>query len=132
MRWKTFAILATVLVQALAFSVYAQSPKGRSHGKADPISGHWEITYTIDGTTIVGSMDLKLEGDKITGKSFTEHTGPGTLSKGIWSKPQLSFTMDFEKHESIAVTGELKNAKLSGEFRTEGMVGAWEAVKKSE
>ena len=132
MRWKTFAKLAVVLVQALTLSVYAQSPAGRSHGKADPISGHWEVTYTIAGTTIVGSMDLKLEGDKITGKSFTEHTGPGTLSKGVWSNPLLSFTMDFEKHQSIAVTGELKDTKLTGEFHTEGMVGAWEGVKKSD
>ena len=132
MRWKTFTMLAAVLTTALTLSVYAQSPAGRSHSKADPISGHWKVTYAIAGTTIIGSMDLKLEGDKITGKSFTEHTGPGTLSKGVWSNPQLSFTMDFEKHQSIAVTGELKDAKLSGEFRTEGTVGAWEAVKKSE
>ena len=132
MRWKTFQMLAALLVPALALSVYAESLAGQSQGKADPISGHWEVTYTVAGTAIVGSMDLKLEGDKIAGKSFTEHTGPGTLSKGVWSNPQLSFTMDFEKHQSIAVTGELKDAKLSGEFRTEGMVGAWEAVKKGQ
>ena len=43
---------------------------------------------------------------------------------------KLSFTLDFEKHESIDVTGTLKDGKLAGEFHTEGFTDKWEAKKK--
>jgi hypothetical protein len=38
--------------------------------------------------------------------------------------------MDFPSHESIDVTGSLKDGKLTGEFRTEGRQGTWEATRK--
>jgi len=33
---------------------------------------------------------------------------------------KLNFTLDFKSHESIAVSGTLKDGKLSGEFRLKG------------
>ena len=49
---------------------------------------------------------------------------------GSWAENKLSMTLDFAKHESIAVTGSLKDGRLAGEFRTEGFVAKWEAKKK--
>jgi hypothetical protein len=96
----------------------------------DPITGDWEGAFTIQGMTVPATFKLKLDGDKVTGTAESEHTGPGTLSKGTWTDDKLSFTLDFAKHESIAATATLKDGKLVGEFRTEGMQGTWEAKKK--
>ena len=98
--------------------------------KHDPISGEWEVSFTLQGTTVPGTFTLKLDGDKVTGTAVSEHTGPGTVSHGTWADHQISFTLDFAKHDSIAITGKLKDGKLAGEFKTEGMQGSWEAKKK--
>ena len=63
---------------------------------------------------------LKLKGHNVTGTVESKHTGPGKLTKGSWVDDKLSFTLVFEHHESIDVTGSLKDGKLVGEFRTEG------------
>src|SRR5262249_7534895 len=98
--------------------------------RSDPISGEWTATFEVSGYSAPFSMKLKLDGDKVVGTAESDHTGPGTLSNGLWKGRKLSFTLDFAAHESIAVTGELKNGKLAGEFHTEGMSGKWEARKK--
>lgn len=98
----------------------------------DPISGEWEGLFEIGGGSATVTFKLKLDGDKVTGTVGSAHTGPGTISKGSWADDKLAFILDFEKHESIAVTGSLQDGQLSGEFRTEGMVGKWKAKKKAE
>jgi hypothetical protein len=60
---------------------------------------------------------------------FRAH-GPGTMVDGGWQNDRLSFTLKFDKHESIAITGYLQDGKIVGEFRTEGFVSNWEAKKK--
>ena len=103
-----------------------------SHAEAadDPISGEWNVSFFVNGHTTPASFALKLDGDKVTGTANSDHTGLGTIREGKFEKGKLSFALDFQKHESIAITGELKGDKLSGEFRTEGFVANWEATKK--
>lgn len=101
-----------------------------SRPDADPISGEWEVTFHVQGTTTPATFKLKLDGDKVTGTAESAHTGSGTVRDGSWTENRLSFTLDFKEHESIAITGSLKDGKLSGEFRTEGFVEKWEATKK--
>jgi hypothetical protein len=47
------------------------------------------------------------------------NSGPGTVSKGAWVDGKLNIALDFDKHTSIAVAGNIKEGKLLGEFRTE-------------
>ena len=103
-----------------------------SHADApdDPITGEWAITFLVNGHTTPATFVLKLDGDKVTGTANSDHTGQGTVRDGKYEKGKLSFTLDFPKHESIAINGELKGEKLLGEFRTEGFVANWEGVKK--
>jgi len=96
----------------------------------DSISGEWDATFYAQGHATPFTLELKLEGHKVTGKVNSAHTGPGTISKGTWEGDKLSMTFDFDKHESIAITGSLKDSKLTGEFRTEGFVAKWDAKKK--
>ncbi|HEV7698596.1 MAG TPA: hypothetical protein VGO43_00055 [Pyrinomonadaceae bacterium] len=95
---------------------------------SDPVTGSWDATFHVVGFTITGGMSLKVEGEVVTGTVQTEHTGPGTISNGMWKDGKLSFTGNFEKHESIVFTGTVKDGKLDGEFKTEGNTGQWSAV----
>lgn len=134
MRLRKFASLLVIALIAVATSslTAATLPRQPAQPKADHISGEWDGTFTLQGTTVPVKFKFKLDGDKVTGTTESEHTGAGTLSKGTWAGKKLSFTMDFAAHESIAVTGVWKDGKLSGEFRTEGMQGTWEAKKKKK
>ena len=139
MRLKTFVSLALVALAAGVPS--ACSAAATVHNEIfrnevlqpdpDPISGEWDVTFHVQDTTTPATFNLKLDGHKVTGTAESAHTGPGTVRDGSWTENKLSFTLDFKKHESIVVTGSLKDGKLSGEFRTEGFVEKWEATKKS-
>lgn len=96
----------------------------------DPITGEWDVTFRVQDTKTPATFKLKLDGDKVTGTVYSEHTGAGTLRDGSWKENKLSFTIEFAKHESIAITGTLKDGALVGEFRTEGFVEKWEAKRK--
>ena len=132
MQLRKLASLMTMMLMASACSSASMASlhhklMGDHH---DPISGVWEVTFTLQGTTVPGTLTLKLDGDNVTGTAESEHTGAGTVNNGKWADHKISFTLDFAKHDSIAVTGALKDGKLSGEFKTEGMQGTWEAKKK--
>jgi hypothetical protein len=109
--------LATVLV-ACAATATRQTPAPQN------------VKFTLQVMTVPGTFKLKLEGDRVTGTVESAHTGAGTLTDGAWKENKLSCTLKFAAHDSIAITGNLKDGKLSGEFQTEGMQGTWEAEKK--
>jgi len=128
MLLKTFLIFViTALFGAAASALPVQHTTAAA---SDSISGDWDASFEVEGTTTPATFNLKLDGEKITGKVHSAHTGPGTIS-GSWANNKLSITMDFAAHESIALTGELKDGKLVGEFRTEGFVSKWQAKKKT-
>ena len=129
LRTSVTLVFVTVLAGLMA-SVCLGVSNGPMPVSSDPISGEWNGLFQVEGHSAELTMMLKLDGHKVTGTAESAHTGPGTLSKGSWADEKLSFTMDFAAHESIAVTGILKDGKLTGEFRTEGMIGKWEAKRK--
>lgn len=133
MNLRAFVILTVVTLLALAFTAQlsAARTRGSSRSKSDPISGIWDGTFRIAGASAPVTLELKLRGKKVTGTASSAHTGPGTVTNGTWSNNKLSCTLVFAKHESIVVTGSLKDGKLSGEFRTEGMVGSWDAARRA-
>ena len=130
MRLSRLISLVAVAVMASACSSVAALHHKMMKDKTDPISGEWNVLFTLQGTTVPGTFRLKLDGEKLTGTVESEHTGAGTVDKGTWADHQISCMLVFPKHDSIAVTGKLKDGKLMGEFRTEGMQGTWEAKKK--
>lgn len=128
MLLRTFLILALGMVFSAAYS--AAATQHQATVSADSISGEWDVSFVVEGTTTPATFDLKLDGEKVTGNVHSAHTGPGTIS-GTWANDKLSITMDFKAHESIALTGWLKDGKLSGDFRTEGFVSRWQAQRKA-
>ena len=102
----------------------------RAAAADDPLTGEWTATFYVHDSKTPGSFSFKLDGTKVTGTAYSDHTGPGTIREGKWEDGKLSLTLDFKKHESIAVKGSLKDGKLAGEFSTEGFTDKWEATKK--
>lgn len=135
LRMMTSLLLAALLAGAVsAGSAEAFHHEVFSHEispqDADPITGEWDVIFRVQDSKTPASFKLKLDGEKVTGTVYSEHTGAGTLRDGSWKENKLSFTIDFAKHESIAITGTLKDGALVGEFRTEGFVEKWEAKRK--
>jgi hypothetical protein len=125
------ALLAGVPSACSAVSLHHEVFAAKdSRPDADPITGEWDVTFQVQNSKTPATFKLKLDGDKVTGTVYSEHTGAGTLRDGSWKDNKLSFTLDFAKHESIAITGTLKDGMLVGEFRTEGFVEKWEAKRK--
>lgn len=95
----------------------------------DPVSGDWDITFSVAGRGASGTMTLKVAGNKVTGSVNTAHTGAGTITDGKWEKGKLTCTAKFANHEDIVMSGGEKDGKLSGEFQAEGNTGQWVATK---
>jgi hypothetical protein len=144
MRLKSFqGLLALTLLAVVASvcSAIASDREGLANrqlaqqttaqgNQTDPLSGGWDVSFFVRGNPSPATFEFKLEGTKVTGTATSDHTGPGTIRDGSWTDGKLSFTLDFKKHESIAVKGTMKDGKLVGEFTTEGFTSNWEAVKK--
>ena len=137
MRSKTISILTALTLATIFLS--ACSALARHHdelfnpntgGSQDPISGEWDVAFFVHEKKTPATFTLKLDGVKVTGTAFSEHTGAGTVRDGKWADGKLSFTLDSKKHESIAITGEVREGKLVGKFTTEGFTEKWEAVRK--
>jgi hypothetical protein len=130
MRLKTVVSLVVCLLLVGTF-LAVSTASSREKNDADPLSGEWEVSFYVQGKTYPATFNLKLDGNKVTGTAYSEHTGAGTLRDGSWAENKLTFTMDFAKHESIAIIGHLEGDKLVGEFTTEGFTAKWDAKKKA-
>lgn len=138
MRYRTFLSLFSIVLLSVAVSACSAFAHHRDGAKRhlasltvpDPISGAWAVTFFVHDSKTPATFNLKLDGDKITGTAFSDHTGDGEIHDGVFKGGKLSFTLDFKKHESIAVTGALQDGVLAGEFKTEGFTDKWEAKRK--
>jgi len=130
----TFAALsACSSIAAHHNSLFAHegtAPASVSQPADDQIAGEWNVTFHVHEMKTPATFSFVLDGAKLTGTAYSDHTGPGTIRDGKYANGKLSFTLDFKKHESIAVTGALKDGQLTGEFTTEGFTDKWEAVRK--
>lgn len=97
---------------------------------ADPVSGVWEASADAQGQPVLFTLTLKLEGEKVTGKSGSPQMGEVTISKGTWAGEKLSITLD-TPGGAIVLTGTIKEGKIVGEFDFASQFqGKWEAKKK--
>ncbi len=130
MRLRMFIGLIMMLIAAAGLSFSVVTGSARAIQTPDLISGDWDALFKVGEHTSPATFKLKLDGDKVTGTAESAHTGPGTIRDGSWVNGKLTCTLDFKTHESIAITGKLQEAKLVGEFTTEGFTSTWEATKK--
>lgn len=116
---------------ALPYAVFGQHSAPPSSPPNDhSITGDWIIHFQAGHQSASGNFRLQADGDRVTGSVETAHTGPGTVQNGKWSDQKLSATLVFEKHESVALEGELKNdGTLAGHYTTEGRTETWQAKR---
>src|SRR4029078_7186439 len=119
---KTFGIAVIVFaLTALALSATFFS---------DDLKGEWYGLFAIAGKSSEAKIKFEIDGDRLTGTVFTEHTGLGTVTDGFVRGGKSKCTLKFEKHEAIQMTGEILDDKLAGTFTTEGNSGTWTASRK--
>jgi len=118
---RIFVVAGTALSAILAVPLVVGS---------DSVAGEWGIDFELEGTRTPGQLSLTIDGRTVGGSIFSHHTGAGTV-RGTWEEPVLHVTFEFQSHESIEVDGRLADGVLSGEFRTEGRKGTWQATRYS-
>ena len=91
MRSKTISVLTvaalmTVLVSACSAiakhhaTFTGKNDRTQPASRADdPISGEWIVSFFVHDSTTPGTFTLKLDGTKVTGKAYSDHTGEGTV-----------------------------------------------------
>ena len=100
--------------------------------QSNQFSGEWEGKFQVNGTTTPFTLELKVDGNKVSGRAASNHTGPGVITNGSLENGKLQFRLEFKSHEAIEMTAALRDERLVGEFRTEGFVANWEATRKGQ
>ena len=120
------------MMSGLVSGILLIGASGTRATSPDPISGTWDVTFSVQGMSVPATFTFSLDEEKLTGSALSDHTGPGKIREGgSFRDNALRFTLDFAAHDSIDVTGTLEDGKLAGEFRTEGRVGRWDAKKRA-
>ncbi|HYL97589.1 MAG TPA: hypothetical protein VEZ90_01445 [Blastocatellia bacterium] len=132
-RLDSFVFTLVVLAASLAFPpvsgrVIAQTPA--QPAETGDISGDWSGSFDMQGSPMPVTLNLRVDGERVTGTFESDPTGQGTLRNGRWVLGVLSFNIDFPNHDPIAIVGRLSGGKLFGEFDIAGFDGTWQAKRK--
>jgi hypothetical protein len=97
---------------------------------ADPLTGAWDGVTGNGDMSVPFTMNLKLEGEKVTGDISSEQ-GSVTFNPGAWKDGALSITFEFSGMGTVTMVGAMKEGKLVGTMDFGGqMQMSWAAVKK--
>jgi hypothetical protein len=95
----------------------------------DLVSGEWEATADVQGTSFPFTLKLKLEGDKVSGEANSVQ-GNATISKGSMDGDKLTLVLNTQ-NGTVTLTGTVSGGKIAGQFDFAGQFqGKWEAKKK--
>jgi len=112
--------LVALSVVALVFSL-------RTVAVSDPITGKWTFVFDTNGGTKEVTAELKLDGEKVSGK-FAEKADV----KGTFKDQKIDLAFPFESEEAnvsdtLRITGKVEKDKLSGEWTFSQYSGTYEA-----
>lgn len=97
--------------------------------KTESISGEWDASFSAQDVSANIVLNLKNDGEKLTGTYSSDHSGTGTIEEGNWKENKVGFTLKTPQ-ATVKAWGVLKDGKLSGDFDAGQMKGKWEAKKK--
>lgn len=107
----------------------AAPAKPAAAAAGDPLTGSWDGVTGNSDMSVPFTMNLKLEGEKVTGDISSEQGGT-TFTPGVFKDGALSITFDFNGM-AVTMVGALKEGKLVGTMDFAGqMQMSWAAVKK--
>jgi hypothetical protein len=96
---------------------------------AEFLTGEWDATADANGQPFPFTLNLKVDGEKVTGTSNSE-MGTSTVTSGSWKDGKLVFVLD-SANGQIGMVAAIVDGKLVGDFDLSGqMTGKWAAVKK--
>lgn len=90
---------------------------------ADDISGKWTLAVAAPGETVDVVLDLKQDGEKITGTLSSPH-GSGTVKSGSFKDKKLAATIaaDFQGSPiELQVDGTVDGEKITGSLTAPGL-----------
>jgi hypothetical protein len=96
---------------------------------AEFLTGQWDAAADANGQPFPFTLNLKVDGEKVTGTSTSE-LGTSTITSGAWKDGKLVFVLD-SANGQIGMVAGIVDGKLVGDFDYSGqMTGKWAAVKK--
>lgn len=96
---------------------------------ADEISGEWDAAADTQGQAFPFTLNLKLDGEKVTGSSDSQ-LGHSTVSSGVWKDGTLTLMLD-SATGPVGLVATLTDGKLVGDYDYAGQLqGKWVAIRK--
>ena len=96
---------------------------------AEFLTGQWDGAADANGQAFPFTLNLKVDGEKVTGTSSSE-LGTSNITTGSWKDGKLVFVLD-SANGQIGMVATIVDGKLVGDFDLSGqMTGKWAAVKK--
>lgn len=105
-----------VLMIAIAGVVAAASFK-------DEVAGKWTLTVAAPGESVEVLLDLKQDGEAVTG-TMTSSVGGGTVTKGTFKEKKLTASINADIQGSpteLGVEGTVDGDKISGTITAHGL-----------
>ena len=131
---RALAIAVTVALTLSVASLWAQStppapaPPGAGETKPASVAGAWALTVDLENPNASSTLEIKLEGKKVTGSIV----GANTFEiVGEYAEGKLSFSIQYNPETTVRFVGQLKeDGTLSGTLEYgEGPVN-WRAKRK--
>ncbi len=96
----------------------------------DPITGAWDGVTGNSEMSVPFTMNLKLDGEKVTGDISSEQGG-AQISTGTWKNGALNVSFELGGMGTVTMVGALQEGKLVGSLDVAGqMQMQWAAVRK--
>jgi hypothetical protein len=110
------SVLIFVLTLAIGSVVFAT-------GFKDEVAGKWNLTVDAPGDAVQVQLDLKQDGENVTGTMASTH-GSGTITKGTFKEKKLNATINADIQGSpteLGVEGTVDGDKISGTITAAGL-----------
>jgi len=123
-KMRKIALIAMSLA-ALLFSL-------RTVSASDSITGKWTFVFDTDGGPREFAADLKLDGDKVSGKFAGKDDAKKAEVKGTFKDQKIDLAFPFQSDEAnmtdtLAITGKLEKDALAGNWTFNQWSGTYKA-----
>ena len=116
---KCTSFILSIALLASALTIFA-APAGPS---ADEITGKWSLALQVPGETVDVLLDLKQDGEAVTGTLSSSHAS-GKIGKGTYKEKKLSATATVDLQGSpadVEIEGTVDGDKITGSLTVPGM-----------
>ena len=116
---KLTSFILSIALLASALTILA-APAGQS---ADEVTGKWSLALQVPGETVDVVLDLKQEGESVTGTLTSSHAS-GKIDKGSYKEKKLAATATVDLQGSpaeVQIDGTVDGDKIRGSLTVQGM-----------